>query len=81
MEMTVQLTRTDKGQKEIFNLGHTLRPRYRQLLFGIGHGNGISFGELCRRHPKCEEIESMVNELLQNGFIQTLRDMASAPAA
>ena len=80
MEMTMQLSRTVKGQEEIFNLGHTLRPRYRQLLFCIG--NGISFGELCSKHPKCVEIESMVNELLQNGFIQTLHSMASAdPAA
>lgn len=76
MEMTMQLSRTVKGQEEIFNLGHTLRPRYRQLLFCIG--NGISFGELCSKHPKCVELESMVNELLQNGFIQTLRNMASA---
>ena len=76
MEMTMQLSRTVKGQEEIFNLGHTLRPKYRQLLFCIG--NGISFGELCSKHPKCVEIESMVNELLQNGFIQTLRNMASA---
>lgn len=80
MEMTMQLTRTMKGQEEIFNLGHTLRPRYRQLLFCIG--NGISFGELCSKHPKCTEIEAMVNELLQKGFIQALRDMAApAPAA
>ena len=79
MEMTMQLSRTVKGQEEIFNLGHTLRPRYRQLLFCIG--NGISFGELCSKHPKCVELEAMVNELLQKGFIQTLRDMATAPAA
>lgn len=81
MEMTMQLSRTVKGQEEIFNLGHTLRPKYRQLLFCIG--NGISFGELCSKHPKCVEIESMVNELLQTGFVQTLRNMASdepAPA-
>lgn len=78
MEMTMQLVRTVKGQEEIFNLGHTLRPRHRQLLFCIG--NGISFGELCSKHPKCIEIEAMVNELLQNGFIQTLRSMASPQA-
>ncbi len=78
MEMTIQLARTAKGQEEIFNLGHTLRPKFRQLLFDIG--NGTSFGELCRRHPKCVEIDSMVNELLQRGFIQTLRNIASAPA-
>jgi hypothetical protein len=79
MEMTMQLTRTLKGQEEIFNLGHTLRPRYRQLLFCIG--DGISFGELCSKHPKCVELEAMVNDLLQNGFIQTLKNMASANVA
>lgn len=79
MDMTLQLARTAKGQEEIFNLGHTLRPRYRQLLFCIG--DGISFGELCSKHPKCVEMEAMVNELLQNGFIQTLRNMATAHAA
>lgn len=78
MDMTMQLFRTAKGQEEIFNQGHTLRPRYRQLLFCIG--NGISFGELCSKHPKCTEIEAMVNDLLQNGFIQTLRNMAAPQA-
>jgi len=75
MDMTMQLSRTVKGQEEIFNLGHTLRPKHRQLLFCIG--NGISFGELCSKHPKCTEIETMVNDLLQSGFIQSLRDMAT----
>ncbi|MHB1083629.1 MAG: hypothetical protein ACYCZA_02150 [Thiobacillus sp.] len=78
MEMTMQLTRTVKGREEIFNRGHTLRPRYRQLLFCIG--DGISFGELCSKHPKCVELEAMVNEMLQNGFIQTLRNIATANA-
>jgi hypothetical protein len=79
MDMTMHLSRTIKGQEEIFNHGHTLRPRHRQLLFCIG--NGISFGELCKKHPKCTEIEAMVNDLLQNGFVQTLRNMGAAHAA
>lgn len=79
MEMTLQLSRTLKGQEELFNNGHTLRPKYRQLLFCIG--NGISFGELCSKHPKCVEIEAMVNELLQTGFVQTLRNMAAGSVA
>lgn len=79
MEMTLQLSRTLKGQEELFNNGHTLRPKYRQLLFCIG--NGISFGELCSKHPKCVEIEAMVNELLQTGFVQTLRNMAAGSTA
>ncbi|WP_324779171.1 hypothetical protein [Thiobacillus sedimenti] len=85
MDMTLQLSRTMKGHEEIFNLGHTLRPRHRQILFSVG--NGISFGELCKKMPHCAELEAMVNELLQSGFIQALRNMASpqgstpAPAA
>ncbi|MDP2029992.1 MAG: hypothetical protein Q8K12_10185 [Thiobacillus sp.] len=71
MEMTMQLSRTDKGQDEIFNLGHTLRPRFRQILFSVG--GGISFGELCSKLPNYTELETMVNDLLQNGFIQSLR--------
>jgi hypothetical protein len=87
MELTMQLSRTVKGQEEIFNLGHTLRPRHRQILFSVG--NGISFGELRSKLPNCSDLEAMVNDLLQNGFIQALRNMAtsqpsaavSAPAA
>ncbi len=75
MEMTMQLSRTQKGQEEIFNLGHTLRPRQRQILFSVG--NGISFGELCKKMPNCAELEAMVNDLLQSGFIQALLNMAS----
>lgn len=79
MEMTMQLSRTLKGQEEIFNLGHTLRPRHRQILFSVG--NGISFGELRSKLPNCAELETMVNELLQNGFIQPLRNMTAVHAA
>lgn len=76
--MTLQLSRTVKGQEEIFNLGHTLRPRQRQILFTVG--NGISFGELRSKLPNCAELETMVNDLLQSGFIQALRTIAGAPA-
>jgi hypothetical protein len=79
MEMTMQLSRTAKGQEEIFNHGHTLRPKQRQLLFSIG--NGISLGELRSKLPNCPELETMVNDLLQSGFIQSLRSMATAQSA
>lgn len=86
MEMTMQLSRTVKGQEEIFNMGHTLRPRHRQILFSVG--NGISFADLRRKMPNCADLETLVSELLQHGFIQSLRNMASprtstaaAPAA
>lgn len=78
MDMTLQLCRTAKGQEEIFRLGHTLRPRQRQILFTVG--NGISFDELRSRLPDCAELETMVNDLLRSGFIQALRNMAGASA-
>lgn len=79
MDMTMQLSRTVKGQEEIFNLGHTLRPRHRQILFAIG--NGTSFSELRNKLPSCADLETMVNELLQSGFIQGLRSMATGHVA
>jgi hypothetical protein len=79
MDMTMQLSRTAKGQEEIFNLGHTLRPRHRQILFSVG--DGISFSELRGKLPNCADLETMVNELLQSGFIQSLRYMATGHVA
>lgn len=76
MEMTMQLSRTVKGQEEIFNLGHTLRPRHRQILFSVG--NGISFADLRSKMPNCTDLETLVSELLQNGFIQILRSMGAS---
>lgn len=77
MEMTMQLSRTLKGHEEIFNNGHTLRPRQRQILFSMG-SEGIAFGDLCKKLPHCAELEALINDLLQNGFIQALRGMGSA---
>jgi len=79
MDMTTQLSRTVKGQEEIFDHGHTLRPKHRQILFGVG--NGISFGELRNKLPNCAELETMVNDLLQSGFIEAPRNPATAQAA
>lgn len=87
MDLTMQLSRTMKGQDEIFNLGHTLRPKLRHILFSVG--NGISIAELRSKLPHCAELDNMVAELMQGGFVQTLRNLttqatsppASAPAA
>jgi hypothetical protein len=79
MDMTMQLSRTVRGQEEIFNHGHTLRPRQRQILFSVG--NGISFEELRSKLPNCADLETMVSDLLQSGFIQGLRNMATGHAA
>lgn len=75
----MQFSRTVKGQDEIFSLGHTLRPRYRQILFAVG--DGISFSELRSKMPNCAELETMVNELLQSGFIQSRGNVATGDVA
>ncbi len=80
MEMTMELSRTLKGHEEIFNNGHTLRPRQRHILFSMG-SESISFGDLCKKLPHCAELEAMLNELLQHGFIQALRGTGSKPSA
>ncbi len=74
MDMTMQLSRTVKGQEEIFNHGHTLRPKQRQILFSVG--NGISLADLRGKLPNYADLEVMVVDLLKNGFIQALRTMA-----
>jgi len=79
MDMTMQLSRTEKGHEEIFNHGHTLRPRQRQILFAIG--NGISLGELRNKSPSGAELETMVSDLLQSGFIQSRSGGTATQAA
>lgn len=78
MDMTMTLFRTEKGQNEIFNNGHTLRPKQRQLLFSVG--NGTTLKELCDKHPTCVELRDMVQDLLQNGFIHTTASTVAQPA-
>jgi hypothetical protein len=75
----MHLSRTEKGHEEIFNQGHSLRPKQRQILFAIG--NGIACGELRSKLPNCVELQEMVRDLLQNGFIQAQSDGVSAEAA
>jgi len=78
MDVTMHLSRTEKGHEEIFNQGHSLRPKQRQILFAIG--NGIACGELRSKLPNCVELQEMVRDLLQNGFIQAQSDGVAAAA-
>lgn len=83
MDMTLQLSRTYKGRDEIFNNGHTVRPRCRQILFAIG--DGITLGALRARLPLAE-LETLLHDLLCGGFIEARNNgapviPATAPAA
>lgn len=48
-------------------VGPHLRPRHRQILFSVG--SGISFAALHNKMPTCADLETLVIELLQNGFM------------
>lgn len=80
MDMKVKLSRTTKGQEEIFNQGHTVRPKCRQILFAIG--NGASLGELQEKLPNTDDLQSLLDNLLQGGYIEAeTNEAASQPAA
>lgn len=78
MDMTLQLSRTLKGHEEIFNNGHTVRPRCRQILFAIG--DGITLGALRTKLP-LDELETLLNDLMRGGFIEARGGNAPPPAA
>lgn len=85
MDMTLQLSRTYKGQEEIFNNGHTVRPRCRQILFAIG--DGITLGALRAKLP-LSELETLLHDLMRGGFVEAsgnatpaMPQAAPAPAA
>lgn len=77
MDMTLQLSRTYKGQEEIFNNGHTVRPRCRQILFAIG--DGITLGALRAKLP-LSELETLLHDLMRGGFIEASGNAAPQPA-
>lgn len=81
MDMKVKLSRTTKGQEEIFNQGHTVRPKCRQILFAIG--NGASVGELQEKLPNTDDLQTLLDNLLQGGYIeaQTNDEATAQPAA
>lgn len=74
MDMSVQLARTPKGHEEIFNHGHTVRPKCRQILFAIG--DCISFGALRDKLPNFE-LDTLLGDLQRGGFIEVRGDASA----
>jgi len=75
MDTSVQLARTAKGHEEIFNQGHTVRPKCRQILFAIG--DGITLGALRDKLPNLE-LDTLLGDLQRGGYIE-IRGAAPAP--
>jgi hypothetical protein len=79
MDMKAKLSRTTKGQEEIFNQGHTVRPKCRQILFAIG--NGASVGELQEKLPNTDDLQTLLDNLLQGGYIEVQNEAITAQPA
>lgn len=74
MDTSAQLARTPKGHEEIFNQGHTVRPKCRQILFAIG--DGITLGALRDKLPHLE-LDTLLGDLQRGGYIE-IRGEAAA---
>lgn len=74
--------RTEKGRVDLLGSSHALKQR--QALFVINEA--ISVGELRKKLPSCPELESILDALWEDGYIDRSnptprRPMASTSAA
>lgn len=67
MDEKLVLARTDKGRAELFGAEHTLRLRPRQVLFVIDAA--IRVDELRGKLPACRELDDILRQLLDGGYI------------
>ena len=67
MDKHLRFARTEKGREELLGTGRVLKPRPRQVLFLIGEA--ISVAELKEKLPTCQELDKIVNQLWEDGFI------------
>lgn len=67
MDNHLCFARTEKGREEILGGGRTLKPRQRQILFLVGET--ISVHALKEKLPTCQELENILEQLWEGGFI------------
>jgi hypothetical protein len=67
MDKHLCFARTEKGREELLGTVRTLKPRPRQVLFLVG--DSISVGELKEKLPTCQELEGILEQLWQDGYI------------
>lgn len=67
MDKHLCFARTEKGREELLGSARTLKARPRQLLFLVG--DSISVGELKEKLPTCTELERILEQLWEDGYI------------
>lgn len=67
MDETPLFTRTERGREELLGGQPTLKARPRQVLFFVTEA--VSLAELQAKLPGCRELEAILGELCEAGYI------------
>jgi len=76
MDSPIYYSRTDKGREELLGSGRTLKPRQRQVLFLVT--DNISLDTLKQKLPSCQELENILTQLWNEGYIDQIAGDAQA---
>ncbi|MEW5769477.1 MAG: hypothetical protein AB1831_03850 [Pseudomonadota bacterium] len=79
MDMQIVFARTEKGREELLGAGRTLKPRHRQVLFLVS--DAISVADLKAKLPSCQELENILEQLWDEGFIGQVKQHGAKAAA
>lgn len=78
MDRNICFARTEKGRTELLGAGRSLKPRQRQVLFLVG--DAISVAELMEKLPSCQELEAILEQLWDDGYIGQVKPGGAARA-
>jgi hypothetical protein len=67
MDDRIVFARTELGRNELLGNQHALKQRPRQVLFLIN--DPISVGELRAKLPTCQELDAILEQLWEGGFV------------
>lgn len=78
MDKRLCFARTEKGREELLGGGRTLKPRQRQVLFLVGET--VSVGSLQEKLPACQELEGILEQLWEGGYIGQVKSAGHSAA-
>lgn len=77
MEDHICFARTEKGRAELLGDDHALKARPRQVLFLIN--DAIAVGELRAKLPTCQELDAILDQLWEAGYIGQAKPTGKGP--
>lgn len=76
MDDHIVFARTERGREELLGADHALKPRPRQVLFLVGEA--ISVGDLRAKLPTCQELDGILEQLWEEGYIGQVKPSVKA---